>query len=222
MALGEQLGDALTQAWSLAYLGWTFGSLREYEASNAALERAAALGESVGEAGKPAVAHARSFMGDIPYWQGDLAEARRLYEEGISTVREMHYINILTYPLRQLGYVALREGKYEEAALMFGESLHLNEQVHHIQGMIACLAGFGVLSVEQRGSERARVLFTCVENLLSQYGGPFFYTDTVEYQRAQAKLAPESGDAAARAARRKAQKMTLEEAIAFAREARLV
>ncbi len=178
-----------------------------------------ALGESVGEAGKPAVAHAKSFTGDIPYWQGDLVEARRLYEEGIRVVGDMHYMNILTYPLRRLGYVALRERKYDEAAHLFGESLHLNEQVHHIQGMIACIAGFGALSVEQGGLERAAVLFACVENLLSQYGGPFFYTDTVEYDRAQDKLGSDSDDASAKASRRRAQKMTLMQAIELALEA---
>ncbi len=188
IAISESLGDPLTLAWALGYLGWTLDSLGEYEQAQGLLERAVAVARTLGDAGDQAAASSMSFLGDIPYWRGDLVAARRLYEEAIGSTRKIHNINMMTYPLRRLGYVALRQGKPEEAASLFAECLLYNQQLNHVPGMTACIAGFAAIRLAKHEYQEAALLCGCVEILLERFGAPFFMVDMVEFERTLASL----------------------------------
>ena len=188
IAISENLSDPLTLAWGLGYLGWTLSSLGEYGEARGFLERAVKLAQSLGNAGDQAAVSAMSFLGDIPYWSGDLAEARRLYSEAIAFTRELHNINTMTFPLRRLGYVALRQGNPEEAAGLFSASLQNNQQLKHVPGMTACIAGFAAMELAGRRYQSAALLCGCVEVLLERFGAPFFMADKVEFERTVASL----------------------------------
>ncbi len=183
IAISERLGDPLTLAWGLGYLGWTLSSLGEYDQAQGFLERAVDLARTLGDAGDQAAVSSMSFLGDIPYWRGDLAEARRLYEEAIAFTRQLHNINTMTFPLRRLGYVALREDRPEEAASLFAESLLYNQQLKHVPGMTACIAGFAAVRLAKHEYQPAGLLCGCVEALLERFGAPFFMADKVEFER---------------------------------------
>jgi predicted ATPase/DNA-binding XRE family transcriptional regulator len=214
--IAEKLGDELTLAWSLGYLGRIFASLGEYDTAKTTLERAVAIAKSLGDDGKHVAGRAMTFLGDIPYWQGDLPEARRLNEEAISFIREINNMNILTYPLRRLGYITLREGDFDHTAELFRESLESNRQVGHFLGMVACLAGFAANNLAKGNLEKAAILCGCVENLLKRFGGPFFFADTVEYERCVAQLKETLDQNALSAAWFKGRALTLEQAVEFA------
>jgi predicted ATPase len=212
----EKLGDKLTMAWSLGYLGWTFDGLGEYDAAKASLEKSLAIARSLGEAGKHVAGRSLAFLGDNPYRQGNLAEARKLYKEAILFIREIREINLLAYPLRRLGYLTLREKDYGEAVELFGESLELNHQLDHLQGMVACLAGFAAINLAKRHLEKAAILCGCVENLLHQIGVPFYFLDSVEYERCVAQLKETLDEKTLSVAWSEGRAMTLEQAIELA------
>ena len=213
--IAEKLGDPLTVAWSLAYLGWTFDFLGDYATAKTSLERSVAMARSLGEDGKYIAGQSLSFLGDIPYWQGDLSEARKLYDEAISYLRELGDTNRLTYPLRRLGYVMLYEKNYSEAAQLFSESMELNRQLDHLQGMTACLVAFAAIYRTMGNLEVTAILCGGVEKLMQQISASLWFVDTVEYDRSVLELKDALDERALSAAWSKGRAMTLEQAIDF-------
>jgi predicted ATPase/DNA-binding SARP family transcriptional activator/tetratricopeptide (TPR) repeat protein len=218
IAMAEKLGHQLTVAWSLSYLGWTFDFLGEYDAAKASLERSVVIARSLGENAKHIAMQSLSLLGDIPYWQGNLLEARRLYEESIAFGREIRSTNMLTYPLRRLGYITLYEKNYSEAARLFSESMELNRQLGHLPGMTACLVAFAALQRTIGNLEVTAMLCGCVERLLQQISAPLFFIDTVEYDRSISELQRALDEKMLSAAWSKGRMMLLEQAIDFALE----
>ena len=156
------------------------------------------------------------FLGDVPYRQGNLAEARKLYEEAILFIREIHEIDLLAYALRRFGYLTLHEKDYGEAVELFGESLESNRQVNHLQGMVACLAGFASLNLATKSFEKAALLCGCVENLLHRTGIPLLMADSVEYNRCVSQLRETLDEKTLSVAWSEGRDMTLEQAIELA------
>jgi predicted ATPase/DNA-binding SARP family transcriptional activator len=214
--IAEKLGDQLTVAWSLAYLGWTFDFLGDYATAKTSLERSVAMARSLGEDGKYIAGQSLSFLGDIPYWQGDLSEARKLYEEAISYLRELGDANRLTYPLRRLGYITLYEKNYSEAAQLFSESMELNHQLDHLQGMTACLVAFAAIHRTLGNLKVAAILCGCVEKLMQQISASLWFVDTVEYDRSVSELKRLLDEKTLSTAWSKGHALMLEQAIEFA------
>jgi predicted ATPase/DNA-binding SARP family transcriptional activator len=214
--IAERLQDDSLLVWPLMYLGWTFWGLEEYDHARKCLERSLAIARSLGEGGRGAVAVAMAYLGDIPYAQGNLPEARKLYEQAILFLRELENPSMLTPTLRRLAYVEVRERNFVQAVDLFSECFELNRQLGHQHGMVACLAGFSAIHLAKRNFEKAAILYGCVENLLQQSGNTFLFTDTVEYERSVARLRQELDERALSAAWSKGRAMTLEQAIEFA------
>ena len=216
--IAQQLKDDSLLVWPLMYLGWTFWGLKEYERAREYLERSLTIARSLGESGRGAVAVAMAYLGDIPYAQGNLAKARKVYEEAISMLRDLGNPSMLSPSLRRLAYIEVRETKFDKAVSLFNESLESNLQLGHQHGTIACLAGFAAVHLAKGNTEHAAVLYGCIENLLEQLGSPLLFTDTVEYERSVAHLQQRLDEQILSRAWSKGGKMTLEEAIKLARK----
>jgi predicted ATPase/DNA-binding SARP family transcriptional activator len=216
LAVAESIGDQLTAAWALSHLGWNADFVGDYESAHALGMKSLAIARSLGDEGRYILGQSLSFLGDIPYAQDNLVEARRLYEEAASFLREIKEVNRLTYPVRRLGYVALREGNPSEAASLFAESLELNRKVGHLPGMVACIAGLAAASLAAGQPGRAAALYGWVEHQLLRIGAPFFFIDTIEYEHGVAKLKEGMDPERIERAMAKGRPMTLEEAIEFA------
>jgi non-specific serine/threonine protein kinase len=214
--IAENLEDDSLLVWPLMYLGWTFWGLGEYENAQRSLERSLSIARSLGEDGRGAVAVAMAYLGDIPYAQGNLSEARRLYEEALLVLRELQNPSMLTPSLRRLGYVEVHEGNFPEAVHLFCESLELNRQLGHQHGTVACLAGLAAIHLAKKNFEQAAMLYGCVENLLKTSGQPFMFTDTVEYERCVAELKESIDEKTLARAWSKGGLMSLEQAVGYA------
>jgi predicted ATPase/DNA-binding SARP family transcriptional activator len=216
--IAEKLADLFTLAQSLGFLGWTFDFLGEYDHAKTSLERSVTIARSLGEESEYIAARSLSLLGDIPFWQGKLFEARQIYEEAISFLREIHDRNMLTYPLRRLGYICLREGDVDQAIAWFGESLEINHEIGHFPGMCACLAGLAAANLAKKNFDKSAMLCGYVENLLERIGAPFFFIDTVEYDRTVSQLKRVIAEKAFAVAWSKGRTMTMEQAILYALE----
>jgi predicted ATPase/DNA-binding SARP family transcriptional activator len=216
--IAEKLRDDSLLVWPLMYLGWTFWGLGEYERAKESLEKSLEIGKSLGENGRGAVAVALAYLGDIPYAQGHVSEARRLYEEALVLLRELQNPSMLTPSLRRLAYVEVRDGNFVQAFQLFRECFELNRQLGHEHGMVACLAGFASIHLAKGNLERAAILYGCVENLLRTSGQPFMFTDTVEYERGVTKLKQSMEEKTLAAAWSKGSWMTLKQATGLALE----
>jgi tetratricopeptide (TPR) repeat protein len=198
------------------YLGWIFWGLGEYDSAAKYLERSLAIARLLGEDGKGAVAVAMAYLGDIPYAQGNLPEARQRYAEAILLLRELQNPSMLAPSLRRLAYVEVRAGNFSQALTLFRESLELNRQTAHHHGMAACLAGFAAIHLARGNFEKAAILYGCVEHQLQQSGSTLLFTDTVEYERSVAQLRRELEEKTLSAAWSEGHALTLEQAIEFA------
>jgi predicted ATPase/DNA-binding SARP family transcriptional activator len=214
--IAEKLQEDSLLVWPLMYLGWTFWGLGQYESAQGSLERSLSIARSLGENGRGAVAVAMAYLGDIPYAQGNLTEARRLYQEAILALRELHNPSMLSPSLRRLGYVEVREEHFAPAVQLFCESLEFNRQVRHQHGTVASLAGFAAIHLAKKNFEQAAILYGCIENLLRTSGQPFMFTDTVEYERCIAQLKQSLDEKILSAAWSKGGLMTLEQAVDYA------
>jgi tetratricopeptide (TPR) repeat protein len=214
--IAQTLEDNSLLVWPLMYLGWTFWGLGEYDGARKSLERSLAIARSLGENGRGAAAVATAYLGDIPYAQGNLPEARKLYEEAILSLRELQNPSMLTPSLRRLAYVSVREGKFTQAVHLFRESLESNRQLSHHHGVVASLAGFAAIHLAKRELEKAAILYGCVENQIQQTGNPFLFTDTVEYERCVSQLRQGLDQKILSIAWSKGRAMTLEQGIELA------
>lgn len=216
IAIAKKLKDDSLLVWPLMYLGWTFWGLGEYEHARKSLKKSLKIARSLGENSRGAAAVALAYLGDIPYAQGNLPEARRLYEEAIVLLRGLQNPSMLAPTLRRLGYVELHEGKFEKAAAFFNESLESNLQLNHKHGTAASLAGFAAIHLAKRSFDQAAALYGFVENQIGQAGNPLLFTDTVEYERSIAQLQEALSEKTLAAARSKGGVLTLEQAIELA------
>ena len=216
--IAEKLKDDSLLVWPWMYLGWTFWGLGEYERAKESLEKSLEIGMSLGENGTGAVAVALAYLGDIPYAQGHVSEARRLYEEALVLLRELQNPSMLTPSLRRLAYVEVREGNFVPAFHLFRECFELNRQLGHEHGMVACLAGFASIHLARGNLEKAAILYGCVANLLQRSGNTLLFTDTVEYQRSMQQLHEVLDEKTLSAALRQGGRMTLEQALGPALE----
>jgi len=214
--VAEKLGDPLTLAWSLSYLGWTFDSLGDYDSARSAYERSVAIGQALGDDGQRAAGQSLGLLGDLPYRQGNWPAARQCYERAIAFLREHPNNNDLAYDMRHLAFVTLREGSPERMVELLRQSLALNRELGHFQGIVACLAGFAAFYLALGHPAPAAVLCGCVENLLQRKGVPLYSVDNIEYERsvAQLKAMLEPGTMAAAWASGRA--MGMDEAIDYA------
>jgi non-specific serine/threonine protein kinase len=214
--IAEELKDDSLLVWPLMYLGWTFWGLGEYENAKKTLERSLAIAKTLGEGGRGAVAVALAYLGDIPYAQGNLPDARKLYEQAILLLRELENPSMLAPSLRRLAYVEVREGNFLRAVQLFGESLESNRQLSHQHGTVASLAGFAAIHMAKWNLEKAAILYGYVENQLEQSGNPLLFTDTVEYERSVSQLKQELDETTLTAAWSRGGAMSLEQAMEFA------
>lgn len=214
--IAEELQDDTLLVWPLMYLGWTFWGLREYENARNSLERSLEIARSLGEAGEGAVGVAMAYLGDIPYAQGNLAAARKRYEEALVILRGLQNPSMLAPTLRRLAYVDVREGVFRQAAQLFEESLEANRGLAHRHGIAASLAGFAAIHLAKGNTEKAAVIYGFVENHLNP-SSTLLFTDTVEYDRLLAQLRAEMEANSLAASRAKGAAMALEQAIEFAR-----
>jgi tetratricopeptide (TPR) repeat protein len=218
LAASRKLGDKITMAWALAFLGAVDDFQGDYEAVPPFIEEALAMSPDSGILGKYIRGIALGFLGDVPLHHGDLQEAQVLFEESVNLQRDLKSNNFLAYSLRRLGNVAWHQGDYVRADTLFKESLKLNQELGHRLGVTACVAALAGTIAGRGDQVRALKLFGAVDSSLNAMNSPLFYPDQVEYQRNLAAVRSELGEAIFNAAWAEGHSMTLESAIDYALE----
>src|SRR4030067_3017040 len=104
--------------------------------------------------------------------------------------------SILAYSARRLGHLALRRGEAERATALFKESLLLNREVDHRQGVASCLAAFAKVAAVSGNMIRAAQLSGASDALLTEGATPLHQPDRIEYDLNMEILRSELDDAA--------------------------
>ncbi len=218
LAVGRKLGDKITVAWALPFLGAVADFQGDYATASPFLEEALAISLDLGIVGKNIRGIALGFLGDIPMHYGNFEQARVLYSESIGLLTELQSKNFLTYTLRRLGYTALHQGDYIKANTLFQESLALNQELGHQLGVTACVSALAATIAARGENVQALELFGAVDSSLNIMNSLLFSPDQVEYQRNLAAVRAQLDEATFNAAWARGQAMTLEQAVEFALE----
>jgi DNA-binding CsgD family transcriptional regulator len=157
-------------------------------------------------------------LGLVAYQESDYATAQAYFQEAVALFRERGDEWSMAMLLHDLGYVALSNGDHRQAAVLFGQSLEGWQRLGNTRGTVLCLAGLaGVAGQTQRALEAAR-LFGAAEAIGESAGIILEPTDQVAYAPNVAGAREHLSAVAFAAAWTAGRAMSLEEAVACARQ----
>jgi predicted ATPase/DNA-binding SARP family transcriptional activator len=214
--ISRDVGDRQTCAMALNGLGHSLKDQGHYAPARARLEESLSIWQELGD--RLGVANSIRDLADIARAQGDAARARQLFVESAGLYKDLQVVNQSAYPLRRLAYYALADGNAAQAAAQCLESLQINCQIKDPIGIAASVGGLAAVALEQRNKIRAARLFGAVEAILSGIVAPLLPADRLEYERNVTALRAQLGEADFAAAWDAGRAMTIEQAIAYARE----
>jgi len=217
-SIGQEFRDKWNVATALRNLGLLENIQENYLEARSFLEISLGMWREMGPDGKVGASWTLTFLGDVALNQNHLNEARFIYEETVSILREIGDKNFLAYSVRRLGLLAWRENDYHKATVLCKESLSLNRELGDLRGVLACVAGFADIAVVQRKFERAAKLMAAVETQLASMGMRLLPVDKMECERNLAHLRANMDEKALVKFWAKGREMSFEQVIAFALE----
>jgi tetratricopeptide (TPR) repeat protein len=216
LSIASELGDQLNTATALRYLGLLDSMQGNYAEARLRLELSLEILRKMGPEGKRGVSWTLTFLGDVALNQNASNEARSIFEECVSILKEIGERNWLAYSVRRLGLIAWREKDFARATVLCQESLSLNRELGDPRGVLACLAGFADIAVVQGKFARAAQLMAAVETHLAAMGMRLLPVDKMEYERNLALLRTKLDEKILNKFWDKGKAMSLDDAIAFA------
>jgi non-specific serine/threonine protein kinase len=207
--------DEAHLAWSLQFLGLVLAHEKEYALADQVNQEGLAIARRLTSAYTTSVFF---FLGDVDLLKGDIARAKKTYEENAVLLRELHSKSALAYPLRRLGYLALHQDDLPKARRYFQESLELNHEVGDVPGMTACVASAAALAVSMDQPNTAARLCGVVENQWKTHGVNALYADQAEFARLHSRLRDGLDEQTFTTAFSEGWDMSLEQAVAAATE----
>jgi non-specific serine/threonine protein kinase len=100
-----------------------------YELASALLEEGLALDREAGDRRSEGVSLVN--LGVTRLYQGDLASARPLLQDGLRAAHEVGYSSVVRITLQTLGHVAVRQGEPTRAGILLGASETLRQENQH-------------------------------------------------------------------------------------------
>jgi tetratricopeptide (TPR) repeat protein len=120
------------------------------------------------------------------------------------------------YLLGNLGIVARRQGKPEQALARYEESLALRRELGDRWGLAYLFEDLGWLLAQQSQGEEALVLVGAADTMRQEIGGPLTASESEKLNKALAEAIRPLSQEAQQAATQAGQTVTLSEAILYA------
>jgi predicted ATPase/class 3 adenylate cyclase len=161
-------------------------------------------------------------LGRVAAEQGRYAEAAAHWTESEALFRQMGDRVMVQANLSEQAHMARRQGKFEQAWARYAQSLLGWQELGHLAAAAHDLECCAFMATTQGNGEQAARLFGAAEHLRASANAPMSSTERDEYQQHQAALRTLLEPAALTAAWMQGQALTLDAAIAYAREAALL
>ncbi len=216
LAIYRELEDPRGLADAMDTVGWAQLQLGRLESARANLTEAIDRHLALGDAHRAAAA--MPALGIIALMEGDLPEARNRYEAAADALRAVDDTFMLAMAEFMIGGVDLQEGDLEAAARRYDTGLSGYLGIENAMGVSWGLYAFADLAVQAGRPERALSLVGASDRLRGGTELPALVTATVGDVGGRARQALD--DRAADEAYRHGLEMSLEEAVALAREGR--
>lgn len=140
------------------------------------------------------MAFALNNYGEIARAQGDYKQAEGFYLRTEAFYKQADAAGDQARLLHTFGYLALHRQDLAEARRRFRESLAAFRILGNQRGVAECLAGLGVLEVEEGKLAHGAALIAAAEGQLTGFGGVWWPADRVEIERTRATLREQLGD----------------------------
>lgn len=216
LALYEQLGETRGRAKAIQMLGMLAASERDYARAAEHYGQCLALERSL--ANQWGIAVALFGLGNVAYLQGDFRRAQALLEDSLALSRALGNGWAIARRLARLGHVALAQRNVELAVARLQASLDTSEEVYDSWGRVMALAGIaGVVSARGSHVDAARLL-AATAALLDGMGARLWFADRVDFDRHVAATQAGLDQPTFAAAWSEGQALTIDQAVAYARE----
>jgi predicted ATPase/DNA-binding SARP family transcriptional activator len=216
LALSGDLEDKGRIARSLTYQGLLAAAKRKSELARARLAEAADLARQVGDTWT--LAASISNQGDLALNQGEYARARELTEESLALQRELGDTRGIAISLNNIAYAALYQGRHRDAVDPLQESLQLAVELGDRDGIAYRLEALAVVAAAADDTERAARLLASADALFEVIGADLEPAEHDMHERTLSDVRARLGDEAFASAWAAGQAMSLQEAVAYARQ----
>jgi predicted ATPase len=180
------------------------------------LEQARSIFQSLGDA--LAAAWAMNHLGDVARRQGDSAAARQLYERAVEEFTKAGDLWGIARSSADLAHVMCDEGDATSARQLFAEALVALERLDYKRGIARVLEGFAYLTQRLGECDRALTLAGAAAALRQAHGAVSRPVEEAVLQRSLEPAWNAYDPVTTRAIWSAGQKLTLDEAIAYALE----
>jgi len=157
-------------------------------------------------------------LGDLAYEQGDVDRAATLLEQSLGVFRELGNKRGRAFSLTSLGHIGRDRGAYREAAALYAEGLTLLYETGDKPNTAPCLDGIAGLAHAVGRPRQAARLHGAAAGLRAALEAPVVPGMQDRYERAVAAVRQSLGEDAFAAAWAEGRVLTLEQAVATARE----
>lgn len=150
----DRKGGIRVSAWALNRLGWLARERGDTTTARARLEQSLSIYRKLDD--KLGIAWTTVTLGEVLNMQGDLVNAKAMLDEGLTLARQKKEAQAVGWGLSHLGYNALLQNKFDEAAIFYKESGVIFESVGpHKSGMAWAYFGLGETALAQKESTLA-------------------------------------------------------------------
>ena len=187
LAIFRELGHRRGTAWSLMWLSATsIGQPDEYEEAISTCEEALASFRKLDD--KPSIAQTLNILGELTRLHNDLERAKTAYEECLALCRETGDRRRESMSLCSLGFVAQRQGKYDEAEALIKDGTELAWVLRFSSAVALGLAAMAGPLASRGHPERAARLLGASETLFGAIGEDPYPSDQPEIDRYTAEV----------------------------------
>jgi predicted ATPase/Tfp pilus assembly protein PilF len=221
LALQRALGERRGMAIILSALGAVAMSRGDAVTADTLYNEGLALYRELGDHWNTGVALLN--LGTVAEVRGDYATAWTCYEESLARCRELGDRDGIALGLFNLGEVAYLQGEYAAAQSNYAKSLTIYRELGNRREILHVLQSLGGVMVAQAGDHamrltRATRVLGAATALLTEMGTVLSPVERIPYERAVTAARAELGEGAFTVAWAAGQQLSLEQAIALARE----
>ena len=200
--------------WTLYQLGFSAMQQSEFEEAAELCARSFATFTEIGyEVG---MASLQVYQGIVACYQGEYERAAELIEEGLPLLREVGDQIAVVRGLYGLGLVAYREQDTELATSRFEEGLLIASEISARLEVAQCLEGLAMVACAKGRFQPSCILLGFSEQLRGALGTPLSTAEEIDYERCLSEIRAELSDDQFSDAWDQGQKMSLEDAAAYA------
>ncbi len=213
LALHRELGDAWGIAYSVFSLGMAATEEGDWTSALPYFEESLARFRELGEE------HYTLLAADGIAWTsgelGDFERRRAGHEDVLRQARAQHDWAIAALELDQLAQIARDEGRIDDSLSMLAESLRIKSDLEMPGLIVESLSRFAETLAVAGRAETAVQLLAAAETLREEIGGSHSWVIDVN-EKTLSQLRTQLDDATLAAARERARRLTVDEAVAFA------